>query len=145
MTTATATSLPNDARSRSLVPAHGPHQAVVADDLPPLLLGAGCIRRNLPSPPGANAWLVEMAPGSEWPWVDRLDTGEAYFVLSGEVIEGESRHPAGTQVLFAPGTRRRPRSETGARLLGFHLDPEAYLAAGGSADAMFGRLHLQQG
>ena len=145
MATATAPPLPPDLRSRSLVPAHGPHQAVVVDALPPVLLGAGCTRRNLPSPPGANAWLVEMAPGSEWPWVDRLDTGEAYFVLSGEVIEGEIRHPAGTQVLFAPGTRRRPRSDIGARLIGFHLDTDAYLGAGGSADAMFGRLHLQQG
>lgn len=129
----------------SIVPEHGPHAAVIADELPQLQLGAGCVRRNLPSPPGARAWLVEMAPGAEWPWADRLDTGEAYYVLSGEVIEGDARHRAGTQVLFAPGTRHRPRSDIGARLLGFHLEPDAYLGAGGNPETMFGRLHLQQG
>jgi hypothetical protein len=42
-------------------------------------------------------------------------------VLSGEVIEGEERHPAGSYVVFAPGSRHRPRTESGARMLGITL------------------------
>lgn len=73
-----------------------PACAVAIDDVPGIALGAGCVRRDLPAPHGARAWLIEMAPGSVWPRVERRDTGEAYFVLSGEVIEGDLRHPAGT-------------------------------------------------
>jgi mannose-6-phosphate isomerase-like protein (cupin superfamily) len=119
--------------------------AVVADAVEATTIGDGCLRRDLPAPPGARAWLIEMAPGSVWPRFDRHDTGEAYFVLDGEVIEGEMRYPAGTQVVFPPGSRHRPRSETGARLFGFHLAAEAYLGAGGDPDAIVGQLHVQQG
>lgn len=42
-------------------------------------------------------------------------------MLSGEVIEGERRHGAGSYVVFAPGSRHRPRSDTGARMLGINL------------------------
>lgn len=122
-----------------------PSQSVDAEALPPMLLGSGCVRRALPAPPGARAWLVDMAPGSEWPWIDRAETGEAYFVLQGEVIDDEVRHPAGTQVVISPGGRHRPRSETGARLVGFHLEADAFLGAGGNPDVLIGRLHLQQG
>ena len=55
--------------------------AVVADGIEAIVVGEGCLRRDLPAPPGARAWLMEMAPGSEWPRMDRHDTGEAYFVL----------------------------------------------------------------
>ncbi|MBX3710499.1 MAG: cupin domain-containing protein [Lysobacter sp.] len=122
-----------------------PSQSVDAEALPPMLLGSGCVRRALPAPPGARAWLVDMAPGSEWPWIDRAETGEAYFVLQGEVIDDGMHHPAGTQVVISPGGRHRPRSETGARLVGFHLEPDAFLGAGGNPDVLIGRLHLQQG
>jgi hypothetical protein len=122
-----------------------PSQSVDTEALPPMLLGSGCVRRALPAPPGARAWLVDMAPGSEWPWIDRAETGEAYFVLQGEVIDDGVRHPAGTQVVISPGGRHRPRSETGARLVGFHLEPDAFLGAGGNPDVLIGRLHLQQG
>ena len=43
---------------------------------------------------------------------------ERYFVLAGEVIEGEERHGPGMYVVFAPGSRHRPRTEHGARMLG---------------------------
>jgi hypothetical protein len=119
--------------------------AVAADGIEAIVVGEGCLRRDLPAPPGARAWLIEMAPGSEWPRIDRLDTGEACFVLVGEVIEGDLRHPAGTQVVFAPGSRHRPRTETGARLLGFNLEIGAYLGAGGDPAALSGQLHVQQG
>lgn len=120
-------------------------QAVAIEEIVAIAVGEGCLRRDLPAPPGVRVWLVEMAPHSEWPWTDRHDTGEAYFVLSGEVIEGEARYPAGTQVVFAPGSRHRPRTETGTRLLGFNLDVGAYLGAGGDPATLSGQLHLQQG
>lgn len=119
--------------------------AVAIDAVEPVAVGEGCLRRNLPAPPGARAWLIELAPGSVWPEADRRDTGEAYFVLSGEVIEDGVHHPAGTQVVFAPGSRHRPRSETGARLLGFHLVADAFLGAGGDPALLSGQLHVQQG
>jgi hypothetical protein len=119
--------------------------AVAADGIEAIVVGEGCLRRDLPAPPGARAWLVEMAPGSAWPRIDRHDTGEAFFVLSGEVIEGDGRHPAGTQVVFAPGSRHCPRTETGAVLLGFNLEIGAYLGAGGDPATLSGQLHVQQG
>jgi hypothetical protein len=122
-----------------------PASAVAIDAVPGIAFGAGCVRRDLPAPPGARAWLIEMAADSVWPRVERHDTGEAYFVLSGEVIEGDMRYPAGTQVVFAPGSRHRPRTETGARLFGFHLVDDAFLGAGGDPGLLSGRLHVQQG
>jgi hypothetical protein len=139
------TSMAEPPRQRVAAVTPLPSQSVDAEALPPMLLGSGCVRRALPAPPGARAWLVDMAPGSEWPWIDRAETGEAYFVLQGEVIDDGVCHPAGTQVVISPGGRHRPRSETGARLVGFHLEPDAFLGAGGNPDVLIGRLHLQQG
>ncbi|MGN6152115.1 MAG: cupin domain-containing protein [Lysobacteraceae bacterium] len=119
--------------------------AVAIDDAPAVDLGGGCLRRDLPAPPGVRAWVVEMAPGSLWPRIDRHDTGEAYFVLAGEVIESERRFGAGTQVVFAPGSLHRPRTEIGVRLLGFNLTAEAFLGAGGDPAALVGELHVPQG
>ena len=51
-----------------------------------------------------------------------LDLSEIPAVLSGA---------SGTQVVFAPGSRHRPRTDTGTCLLGFNLDVGAYLGAGG--------------
>jgi hypothetical protein len=117
----------------------------VDDDWRAHEFAAGCRRRALPAPPGARAWLIEMAPGSAWPRAERTDTGETCLVIDGEAIEGEARYPAGTQVVFAPGSVLRLRTDTGARLFGFSLEPEAYLAAGGDPATLSGRLHLQQG
>lgn len=122
-----------------------PLWAGLATDAPAVEVGPGCVRRDLPSPPGARAWLVEMAPGSRWPRVDCHDTGEVYFVLEGEVIEDETRHGAGTHVCFPPGSRHRPRTETGTRLLGFNVTPDAFLGAGGDPSFIFGDLHVPHG
>jgi hypothetical protein len=72
-------------------------------------------------------WVVEMAPGSEWPRVDAHDRyGEDVFVVDGEVIEGTDRYGAGTYLHFGPDSSHQPRTETGVRLLGFNLlDREA--------------------
>ncbi|MGW7575862.1 hypothetical protein [Streptomyces sp. NPDC054765] len=44
-------------------------------------------------------------------------------MLSGEVIEGEERHGPGNYVVFAPGSRYRPRTERGARMLSIMVLP----------------------
>lgn len=100
-----------------------PAAAVAAsaiDALPAIAVGPGCSRRDLEPVSGVRAWVVDMAPGSTWPQVDEHPAGEAYVVLSGEVIEGDARFGAGMCVRFAPGSRHRPRTETGVRLYGFN-------------------------
>lgn len=101
--------------------ARPPFQGVSIDAVAPTEIGPGCWRRDLPCSVGARVWVVDMAPGSQWPHVDAHDEGgEAYFVVSGEIIEGEARFGVGSYVLFAPGSRHRPRTETGVRLFGFN-------------------------
>jgi hypothetical protein len=88
------------------------------DDITPDEVAPGILRRRLPRTDRARAWLIDFAPGTEWPEIDVHASEERYFVLSGEVIEGPERHGAGTYVVFAPGSSHRPRTETGARMLG---------------------------
>jgi mannose-6-phosphate isomerase-like protein (cupin superfamily) len=96
------------------------HEAVAVEAVPITPVGTGSTRRDLPAPPGVRVWVVDISPGTQWPHVDHHDTGEGYYVVSGEVIEGEHRYPAGTCVSFAPGSHHRPRTERGARLFGFN-------------------------
>ncbi|MFF2077922.1 cupin domain-containing protein [Kitasatospora sp. NPDC058162] len=95
--------------------------ALLAQEVDPVEVGPGIVRRRLTATDHARAWLIDFAPGSRWPEVDVHHTEERYYVLSGEVIEGAERHPAGSYVVFAPGSRHRPRTETGARILGITL------------------------
>ncbi|WP_030621996.1 cupin domain-containing protein [Streptomyces sclerotialus] len=81
-------------------------------------IGPGVVARRFQRTEHARSWLIEFAPGAEWPVVDHHPTEERYFVLDGEVIEGDERHGPGTYVVFAPGSSHRPRTETGARILG---------------------------
>ncbi|MFD9128323.1 cupin domain-containing protein [Kitasatospora sp. NPDC059571] len=101
--------------------ARTPVLALHVDDLPERQVAPGIVRRDLPATGRARGWLIDFAPGSRWPYVDVHDTEERYYVLSGEVIEDGRRHGAGTYVVFAPGSRHRPRSETGARIIGIDL------------------------
>ena len=66
-------------------------------------------------------------------------------MISGEVIEGESRYGAGTYVHFAADSRHRPRTETGVRLIGVNLGATAFLAAGGSPESITHCYHPTQG
>ncbi len=97
--------------------------ALHVDDVAPMEVALGIVRRRLTGTEYARAWLIDFAPGSQWPEVDVHATEERYYVLDGEVIEGSDRYGAGTYVVFAPGSRHRPRTETGARILGISLLP----------------------
>jgi len=91
------------------------------NDVDTVEIAPGIIRRQLPKTEYAGGWMIDFAPGTQWPEVDVHDTEERYYVISGEVIEGEHRLGPGSYVLFAPGSRHQPRSETGARMLGISL------------------------
>jgi hypothetical protein len=95
--------------------------AVQVDDVAPVEVAAGIMRRPLTQTQYARGWLIDFAPGTEWPEVDVHATEERYYIVSGEVIEAEERHGPGTYVVFAPGSRHRPRTETGARMLGITI------------------------
>ncbi|QXU55360.1 cupin domain-containing protein [Rhodococcus sp. LW-XY12] len=51
---------------------------------------------------------------------------EWYYVLRGEILEGNRCHPAGTYVRFLPGSSHRPRSRTGAVILGITQEQADY-------------------
>ncbi|AGC49155.1 hypothetical protein MYSTI_07883 [Myxococcus stipitatus DSM 14675] len=102
-----------------------PWSSLRVDDVEPVVVGPGCLRRDLPSTPDIRAWVVDIAPGSQWPWVDTHDTGEVLFIVSGELIEGAQRIGAGSSVFFAPGSSHRPRTELGVRIFGINpLSPQ---------------------
>lgn len=92
------------------------------DHVQPVVVGPGCLRRDLPTAGGLRAWVVDMEPGAEWPHVDQHDEfGEEVFVVSGEMIEGERRVGPGSYLLFGPHSAHRPRTETGVRLFGVNV------------------------
>jgi anti-sigma factor ChrR (cupin superfamily) len=89
--------------------------------VPPEEVAPGIVRRDLRATGRARGWIVDFAAGTQWPEVDVHEDEERYFVLDGEVIEGDRRHPAGTYVVLPPGSSHRPRSDIGARLLGINI------------------------
>ncbi|MDO3703213.1 hypothetical protein Q3W71_16190 [Micromonospora sp. C28SCA-DRY-2] len=101
----------------------GQMMAVDVDEVPPVELGPGVQVRALPGMPGIRTWVIDLAPGAEWPDLDRHETyGEAYFVVRGEVVEGDRTHGPGSYVAFGPKTSHRPRTRTGVRAFGFNYD-----------------------
>ncbi|CAM3206042.1 cupin domain-containing protein [Corallococcus soli] len=118
---------PTDSFPRTQRPVVPPWSSVRIDDVEPVVVGPGCLRRDLPSTRDVKVWVVDMAPGSQWPHVDVHDTGEEVLVMSGELIEGEQRLGPGSYLFFPPASRHQPRTETGVRLFGINLvvPPEA--------------------
>ncbi|HEX5594661.1 MAG TPA: cupin domain-containing protein [Micromonosporaceae bacterium] len=100
---------------------HNVVQFLHLDEVEPVEVAPGITRRRLPATDQARGWVIDFAPGTQWPEVDVHQAEERYYVLSGEVIEGEQRHGAGTYVVFAPGSRHQPRTEVGARIIGISL------------------------
>lgn len=97
-------------------------EAITPDDVPPIEVGPGCFRRDLPGPAGARMWIVDMDPGAQWPFEDvHGEQGEQVWIVSGEMIEGDRRLGPGTYLNFAPNSSHQPRTETGLRLFGINL------------------------
>ena len=92
-------------------------------DVDPVHVGPGCLRRDLPNAGGLRVWIVEMAPGAEWPHVDEHDAyGEQVLVIDGEMIEGERRIGPGSFLNFGAHSSHRPRTDTGVRLFGVNAN-----------------------
>jgi hypothetical protein len=96
---------------------------VNAHDAAAIEVGPGCLRRDLPGPGGARAWVVEIVAGHEWPHVDIHDGAELVYVVSGDLIEGGQTHGPGSYLFFAQGSRHRPRTSGGVTLFGVNLAP----------------------
>jgi hypothetical protein len=94
---------------------------VNVDDVEAHEVSPGIVRRRLQRTRYARGWLIDFAAGTQWPEVDVHPAEERYFVVSGEVIDGGERHGPGSYVVFAPGSRHQPSTETGARMLGISL------------------------
>ncbi|MFD1084408.1 cupin domain-containing protein [Micromonospora andamanensis] len=96
-------------------------QVVHVDEVEPVEVVPGIVRRRLPATEWARGWLYDFAPGAEWPEVDVHEGEERYYVVSGEFIDCGRRLGPGSYVVFAPGSRHRPRTETGARMIGISI------------------------
>lgn len=96
-------------------------QILHVDEVEPVEVVPGIIRRRLPATEHARGWMYDFAPGAEWPEADVHDGEERYYVISGEFIDRGRRLGPGSYVVFAPGSTHRPRTETGARMLGISI------------------------
>jgi hypothetical protein len=94
---------------------------VCVDDILPVIVGSGCLRRDLPGTPDAHAWVVDMSPGAEWPYVDVHDGPEQLYVVQGELVEGDTVYGPGSYLFYEAGSSHRPRTSKGVRLFGFNL------------------------
>lgn len=91
------------------------------DDVEAVEVAPGIHRRRLTATENARAWLIDFAPGTQWPEVDLHDSEERYFVLEGEFIEAEQTFGAGSYVVLAKGSSHQPRTVTGGRMLGITI------------------------
>ena len=87
--------------------------AVEATDIAP-----GITRRGLPGDAVA-ARAFDFAPGTVWPEVDEHPADELIYVASGEMVDNGLRFPEGSFLHYWPGSRHRPGTETGARIIVF--------------------------
>ncbi|MEV4067754.1 cupin domain-containing protein [Nonomuraea dietziae] len=102
---------------------HGEIQMLQVDEVEAVEVATGIVRRGLPVTEWARGWMYDFAPGAEWPEVDVHEGEERYYVVSGEFIDNGRRLGPGSYVVFAPGSAHRPRTETGARMLGISILP----------------------
>ncbi|MGW0250885.1 cupin domain-containing protein [Nocardia goodfellowii] len=101
----------------------GPTRSTHIDELAATEIGPGIHVRELPGTTGIRPWVIDLAPGAEWPAVDVHATcGEAYYVIEGVIRDGDRDYGPGSYLFFEPGTAHRPASETGARAFGFNYD-----------------------
>ncbi|MET7710407.1 cupin domain-containing protein [Micromonospora sp. NPDC005413] len=96
-------------------------QILQVDEVEPVEVVPGVVRRRLPATERARGWMYDFAPGTEWPEVDVHEGEERYYVVSGEFIDRGHRLGPGSYVVFAPGSTHRPRTETGARMIGISI------------------------
>lgn len=96
-------------------------QVLHVDEVEPVEVVPGIIRRRLPTTEWAHGWVYDFAPATEWPEVDVHEGEERYYVVSGEFIDRGQRLGPGSYVVFAPGSTHRPRTETGARMIGISI------------------------
>lgn len=90
---------------------------VQVDDVAPVEICPGIVRRGLPSSGDVLARVFDMAPGTTWPVVDTHDRDELIYVVSGQLMEGERRYDAGTYLYYKPGSSHQPATEVGVRIL----------------------------
>ncbi len=95
--------------------------AMNINDAEPVTVTPGIVRRTLTGTEQARAWFIEFGPGTQWPDVDHHDNEERYFVLDGEIIDGDDVFGPGSYVVFDKGSSHQPRSETGGRMLGITI------------------------
>jgi quercetin dioxygenase-like cupin family protein len=98
-------------------------RVVLVDEVEGVEVAPGIVRRRLAATEWARGWMYDFAPGAEWPEVDLHDGEERYYVVSGEFLDRGHRLGPGSYVVFAPGSTHRPRTETGARMLGISVLP----------------------
>jgi ChrR Cupin-like domain len=91
------------------------------DEVEPAEVVPGIVRRRLTATDHARRWVIDFAPGTQWPEVDVHGGEERYLVLDGDILDGDERHGPGAYVTFLAGSRHRPRTETGARMIGISL------------------------
>ncbi|WP_327350931.1 cupin domain-containing protein [Streptomyces sp. NBC_01304] len=96
-------------------------QFLHVDEVDAVEVFPGIVRRRLPATAWARGWMYDFAAGTEWPEDDLHDGEERYYVIRGEFIDRGQRLGPGSYVVFAPGSRHRPRTETGARMLGISI------------------------
>ncbi|GAA1698884.1 hypothetical protein GCM10009765_55410 [Fodinicola feengrottensis] len=93
--------------------------AMVIDDVESTEIFPGITRRALPSGGQVPVRVFDMAPGTVWPQVDVHDRDELIYIVSGELVEGETRYRAGMYLYYEPGTKHQPATDEGVRLLLF--------------------------
>jgi anti-sigma factor ChrR (cupin superfamily) len=75
---------------------------------------------------GAQAVVVEIAPGARWEGVDfHKDNSEEVLVMSGVFNDGTRDYPAGTFIHHPVGSSHVPQSKTGCTLFIFYPEKQA--------------------